>query len=392
MVILFLTTGLEPGKDGVGDYTRLLAAECIRRQQACRLISLNDVFVSLPIESSEFVDGVEMPILRLPASLSQEERVRLAIEFQARRPVDWISLQFVCYGFNPKGVVWSLAGFLEPIIGDHPLHVMFHETWIGIDKGASFKAHVVGAIQRYFIRQLFQRLKPRLVTTSTRFYVSLLDGIGLSTIETPLSSNLPVQPPGDGSDLPDKLVQAGICDRSGAHPDRWMGLFFGALYPEWKAEPFMQIMASATQKSGKRVCLVSAGRLGAPGKIRWEKLQEAYSEAIDFVALGECTPAQISALMHVADFGVSNTAWYLLGKSSSTATMLDHGLPVIVTDYDSGQVAASSQSENPLIHLCDETLEAKLWKGLPRRPARYGGGETAEKFIGYLAKLTGTKA
>jgi hypothetical protein len=390
MVILFLTSGLEPGKDGVGDYTRLLAAECIRRNQTCLLIALNDGYVSQPVEASESVEGVEMRLLRLPASLPWSERAKLAVNFQTSQPIDWVSLQFVCYGFNPKGVVWNLAGFFDSIIAGRPLHVMFHETWIGIDKTSSFKSRVIGKIQRHYLRRLFRQLHPRLVTTSNAFYVTLLRGIGFSAIETPLSSNLPVRPRGDGSDLPEKLIQAGICDASGSHSDRWLGLFFGALYPDWKAEPFMRIMASAFEKSGKRVCLVSAGRIGGPGKIRWEKFKERYGPAIDFVALGDCTPAQVSALMHIADFGVSNTAWHLLGKSSSTATMLDHGLPVIVTDYDSLPTASASQPENPLLHRCDESLENKLWKGLPRQPARYGGGEAAEKFIGYLTRSSGT--
>ena len=387
MVILFLTSGLEPGKDGVGDYTRLLAAECIRRQQTCLLLALNDGYVSQPVEASEWVDGIEMRVLRLPASLPWKERAQLAANFQKNRSIDWISLQFVCYGFNPKGVVWNLSGFFASVIGTRPLHVMFHETWIGIDKTFSFKHLLVGTIQKYFIRKLFQKLRPRLVTTSNAFYASLLQGIGFAAVETPLFSNIPVLPRGDGADLPEKLIQAKVCDRSGAHPERWLGLFFGALYPEWKEEPFLRIMASPPDHSNKRVCLVSTGRIGGPGKIRWEKFQESYGSAIDFVALGDCTPAQISALMHVADFGVSNSPWHLLGKSSSTATMLDHGLPVIVTDYDSQPFTSPSPSENPQLYRCDDKLEAEIWKGLPRLPARYGGGAAAENFIRYLTEL-----
>jgi hypothetical protein len=392
MVILFLTTGLEPGKDGVGDYTRLLAAECIRRGQTCYLMALNDSFVSQPVEASELVDGVEMPILRLPATLSWKERARLAVDFQAWRPVDWVSLQFVCYGFNPKGMVWNLAGFLEAMIGNHPLHVMFHETWIGIDKDSSFKARILGGIQRHFIRKLFHRLKPRLVTTSIKFYVAMLRDIGFSAIELPLFGNIPIRPRDNGCELPGNLIQAGICDRNGVHPDRLVGLFFGTFNPYWKAEPFMQIMASGLQKNGKRACLISAGRQGGPGKSRWEELRKKYSPTIDFIALGECTPAQVSALMHLADFGVANTAWHLLGKSGSTTAMLDHGLPVIVTGYDLQESAAFTPSKNPLVHFCDETLEDKLWKGLPRRPAHDSSIKVAEEFIDHLMKLSETRS
>ena len=118
MVILFLTSCLEPGKDGVGDYTRLLAAECIRRHQACSIMALNDPYVSQPVESTESVDGIPLSTLRLPARLSWEKRVELAVAFRAQRSVDWISLQFVSYGFNRKGIVRNLARHLEPILAE----------------------------------------------------------------------------------------------------------------------------------------------------------------------------------------------------------------------------------------------------------------------------------
>ena len=42
MKLLFLCSSLEPGRDGVGDYTRRLAGECLRQGHEVRLLSLND--------------------------------------------------------------------------------------------------------------------------------------------------------------------------------------------------------------------------------------------------------------------------------------------------------------------------------------------------------------
>lgn len=42
MKLLFLCTSLEPGRDGVGDYVRLLAEACIEAGHECRLLALND--------------------------------------------------------------------------------------------------------------------------------------------------------------------------------------------------------------------------------------------------------------------------------------------------------------------------------------------------------------
>ncbi len=42
MRLAFVTGRLEPGSDGVGDYTRTLAVECARRGHAVCLLSLDE--------------------------------------------------------------------------------------------------------------------------------------------------------------------------------------------------------------------------------------------------------------------------------------------------------------------------------------------------------------
>jgi len=388
MVIFFLTSGLAPGKDGVGDYTRMLASECVRHQHTCYLMALNDFFVSEPVETTETINGVSILTLRLPASMPWEERVNRAVEFRKNRAVDWTSLQFVSYGYTRKGIVRRLARYFEPIVKGSHLHMMFHETWIGSGVAPSLKARIIGRIQRHYIRELFQQLAPRLVTTSNGYYASQLHHLGITAVETPLFSNVPIRSIEQGPDIPEKLIEAGLCDRKGTHPNYWMGLFFGTLYPEWQEQPFMQILSSALAKTDRRACLVSAGRLGVHGKGRWQELTAKYGEAIDFMALGDCTESQISTLMQVADFGLAATPWRLIGKSSTVATMLDHGLPVIVTNHAFQPDLPSSYPVSPLLHRCDETLEAKLWAGLPRNAMRNRAAETAERLTGLMDKLS----
>ena len=384
MSILFLTGSLEPGKDGVGDYTRLLALECARQHQPSLVIALNDPHVVVPVESAETADDFRVPTLRLPASLPWKKRVELARKFRAQQPVDWVSLQFVCFAFHAKGIVVNLAPQLEPIIGDRPLHVMFHEPWVGHEETLPFKHRIMGFIQRYFIQKTFRRLHPRLVTTSNPFYLSMLKGIGLSAKELPLFGNIPVSENSELSPPPEALVRAGLCDQQGSHPNILLGLFFGSIHPEWKPEPFLSHLLSAAQKTGKRVGLISAGRAGRLGEALWEKLRKDYAPAVDFVALDECSPSQIANLMRLADFGLAAAPWHLLGKSGSVAAMLDHGLPVIVTSAGFS-FAASGTPEDPLLHRCDANLESKLVAGLPKRAPRSRVGDVTRKFLACLA-------
>ena len=57
MRIAFVATCLEPGRDGVGDYTTLLAAECARRGHAVMRIALNDALAT----AMEISDGMVAP-------------------------------------------------------------------------------------------------------------------------------------------------------------------------------------------------------------------------------------------------------------------------------------------------------------------------------------------
>jgi glycosyltransferase involved in cell wall biosynthesis len=385
MVILFLTSSLEPGRDGVGDYTRRLTQACLRLGHSCCLMALNDPHVSAPVETAEPAGGDRLiPTLRLPATMPWPERLKRAVEFRSRFQPDRISLQFVAYGFDRKGIVRNLDRHLAPITSGIALHIMFHELWIGLGKSSPLKDRVVGQVQRHFMQRLLGRLQPGWVSTSNALYVSLLESLGQSAMELPLFGNIPINDAADAPAIPEVLVREGICDQHGSHPGRRLGLFFGTLHPEWKPEPFMSSLIAASAKAGTRACLISAGRLGGRGDVTWKKMEHDYAHAVDFIRLGEQPVRQVSALMLAADFGVAASPWPLIGKSGSAAAMLDHGLPVIVSRDDFQAAVATAPPEDPLLHRCDPALESKLVASLPKRPARDRVNDVAREFIRLL--------
>jgi hypothetical protein len=198
----------------------------------------------------------------------------------------------------------------------------------------------------------------------------------------PLFGNIPIAA---GAPLPAALAETGMTpDTRG---DWWLGLFFGGLYPEWKAEPFLSILTRAAQRASKRVCLILAGNAGADGDRLWSHLARDYGRDFRFLSLGAQPAEVLSALMQSADFGIAASPWSIIGKSGSVAAMLDHGLPVIVTrdDFQPRVTVTLPPSTDPLLHRCDETLEEKLVAGLPRRPPRARVNEVAATLIRQLA-------
>ena len=385
MRIAFICGSLEPGRDGVGDYTRRLAAECIHQGHECRLVALNDWEDGG--EETQECEGVQIGCLRCPRSLPWKERFARAREELSEFDPDCVSLQFVPYGFHPKGIPWSLAGRLRKLIGARPLQIMFHELWIGFGAAAPWKQRIVGALQRHCIFRMIRALKPRVVHTSNATYAGLLKHGGVAAGELPLFGNIPVRDIGSAPALPAQLAAAGIPADPAERSGWWMVLFFGTLHPEWQPQPLTHLLLRAAQRAGKRLCLVSAGRLGACGEGLWETMQRENGGEIVFVKCGEQSSGEISTLLQIADFGVAVTPWELMGKSGSAAAMLDHGLPILCARDGAGvEVSpAGGPLADPLFHRFDNALEAKLLAGLQKRPPH---ARVREICAGFIADLS----
>ncbi len=385
MTILFLTGGLEPGKDGVGDYTRRLAFECARNRHDCLLIALNDGNIEIPTETTEVEDHIQLRTLRLPQKLSWPARIKLASVFRAPYSIDWISLQFVCYSFHPKGFGFNLGKLLQPVVNGCPVHLMFHELWVGVgDERLSLKQRLVAGIQRQGIRKLIREIQPRCVTTSNSFYGTLLKNINVTAMILPLFGNIPFKNiPSENTTNPKDFLSPETASQLDASAGHFWVLFFGTLHPEWKPEPLFSHLISYSEKSGRRLSLLGAGRLGKTGELLWNDLQRTYAKGIDFFRLDERSAEDISALMQMSDLGIATSPWHLIGKSGSAVAMLEHGLPVVVT-----RISIRPKKEelgDELLIPCDSNFESRLLSGLVRRPFHSRLPSIAQDFIHYLA-------
>jgi hypothetical protein len=371
MRLLFLCSSLEPGRDGVGDYTRRLAQECAKLGHACALIALNDGHVAAPVES---VEPDDLATLRLPPGAE----ISSAVAFRERFAPDWISLQLVAYGLHPKGVLFAAIPGLRALTSRVPLHLMLHELWLGNDAVPHLRHRLVGWLQKASLRRLLSTLRPALVSTTNPVYAALLKTIGVEAKIIPLFGNIPI--------APDESLPEDIADRLRPRPD-WIGLFFGGLYREWRPEPFFGRLARAARMAGRSVGLVQLGNAGGEGDAIWSELERDYASTFNFVRLGPQPAAIVSAVMQQADFGIAASPWSVIGKSGAAAVMLDHGLPVIVTrdDFQPRITAALPPTTDPLVHRDGEALEAELAAGLPKRAPHARAPEIAAAWTKQLA-------
>jgi hypothetical protein len=339
MKLLFIAGCLEPGKDGVGDFTRELAAECARRGHRSFLLSLNDPWVKVPVK--EVPTGTGTSSLRLGPHQSWVDRVTAARAFVAEAGPDLVSLQLLLYSFHPAGLSFVLPQLLRAIIGQTPVQVMFHELWLGEQTGARLKTRVFGYCQRKIIEGVVKKLACRVTHTSNPVYVRLLGRRGIKAKLLPLFGNVPIVHVDDvsfteiGATKGERRTPNVECRTPNAIPlapreDAVLRLgIFGSLHPEWSPDA----MLAELKTLGRPIQLSHIGRIG-PGESVWTDLTERYGTDIELSRLGERSVDEISRFLSYLDFGISTVPLALIGKSSSVAAMLDHGLPVIVNRDD----------------------------------------------------------
>ena len=378
MKISFLNSCLEPGRDGVGDYTYTLAQECVRQGHECNLIALSDRFVS---EAKLEVLDSGITQLRIPTTMPWSKRIIQAEMLSKNFEPDWISLQFVPYAFHPKGTVFGLARKLRPLFANHRSHVMFHETWIGELMGASVKHRIVGAIQKRLVLNLIRHLAPQVAHSSNVAYQNMLTRHGIHTRLLPLFGSIPIDIGTGNNWLLAELRKVGIDITEANRQKFWLAGFFGSMPADWQPEPVFDILRQAADCQGRRLIFLSVGRLGA-GEALWTQLSEDYASEFTFYKIGFQPTDRISQFLNSLDFGMATTDYNRIGKSSVVATMLEHGLPVIINqDNERFRTGTALQDDNePLLYKLDR-LQNCIAFGLERQPAQARLPYIASQFI-----------
>ena len=323
MKIAFLAPSLEPGRSGVGDYTQLLAGEIERSGHECFLIGLNDS------DAVDWQRSARPQILRLSAAASWKERFGAIQRACEHFNPDWVSLQFVPYGYHRKGLAWSFGRGLPRVLDGYAIHLFFHELWIGCSEAARWRERAIGSVQRALTLRLVDSLRPAVVHTTNALYAAILYQRGVAAGELPLFSAIPVVTTRNPEQALAAAVRAKGIEIDFSARERYLiGGFFGTIHVDWPAEPFFGRMAELSAETGREVLLVSIGR--ANPEI-WNDLVERHGEWLRMVALGEQPADMVSYLLQSLDFGVSTTPANIIGKSIGVAAMLEHGLPVIAS-------------------------------------------------------------
>ena len=385
MNVVIVCSSVEPGRDGVGDYSVRLAAALIAQGHKALVIAECDVAVIAQLPVHGDYEGV--PTVRLPASASNEERGRWLADELADFSPDWVLLQFVCWGFADRGILDPPPTALIAALAGRRVAVYCHELWLGLPRGASPRHRWWGFRQRRSILRFLALLQPAVVLTSNPAYCDVLRLYGWSARVVPLLSNIPVHA---GATEKVRVLLEKQAGRSlwNARGDVLMLAVFGSVYPEWKPEAALRWLHAEAKRRNRRVVLVCAGRPSTKGEKVLARLAKNAEIGVTFVRLGEVSPEIVSGLLHEADLGLPATEWLVLGKSGVAAAMIAHGLPMLVVRHAQSfrELPGLSVTHPPLMHRFDPTAPPDFDRMVGARgPARDTSPEITRQLVDVLA-------
>ena len=319
MSFVFVTGALPAGRDGIGDYCRVLADAVAATATAPALLSLADAAEEAGLE--------RFPTLRLAAARPWPERIALARRFLEEQRADRVFLQLSPYLYQPRGLLQEAAPHLGALLAERRPLVMVHETWVGELPYHGWKDRLIGPWQRRGFLSALAAVQPGAVFTNLPLHRQQLARHAIDATLLPLPGNAAVS----DAQAPLTLVPpvAGI---------------FGALWPRFDPSAALD---GFVREAGGAATLLLVGRHGAPQRLAaWRQRHPG----LTIVETGPLDVAALSGHLNLLSFAIGISPWELAGKSGTIAALLEHGVPVLTVWGDPGQPSGVPDDRAALLH------------------------------------------
>jgi hypothetical protein len=330
MKIMFILGCLEQGRNGVGDYVRRLAGELIRLEQGVKIIALYEENIVEVIKEEQIDEQIKIEVLRIPASLSSAQRFSIAGNWLKDFDPDVLSLQYVSFSFDKKGLPFGFNSNLKKLGRGRKWNIMFHELWCGMNVASPFKERVLGQLQKFNIRRLFHTLKPVSVFTSITSYQSFLQQIGVDTQVLPIFGNISLNatPAQENWEEFIKVTEMNVVLDQ---PDQWLIIgFFGTTYENKGLKELLLEIEQFARDRAKRLAFLMIGHNRSADL----DLLIRKSEQIKIIKTGLLSDSVLNKVLMTAHAGILTTPSDGLNKSGTAVAWIERGIPILVSSAD----------------------------------------------------------
>jgi len=312
MKIAIVLGCLEPKKNGVGDYSFILANQLIDLGHVVLLVAINDPYVDKKTKIK--FNNLLIPSVRIAASLNNIEKKDIVANCINSFFPDFISIQFVSYSFHKKGLPFHLADLFKEINRNN-MHIHFHELWIEEDNFLKINKKTFGLMQRILINDFLNSIKPIALTTSIPHFSQKLASRNAAEI-LPLFGNI----------IKEELSAGQIViDNS-----KFIVVVFGNLTTKiGELENQLIWLKNLVERKSLEIEIKFIGNIKTFNSNSYSLFVKYFgNECMEH--FGECSNQTISLLFQTANLGISRADYKYLGKSGSSMAMLEHGLPLLI--------------------------------------------------------------
>lgn len=314
MNVLFISGCLEPGRDGVGDYTRILATELVAKGIDARILAIRDSYVPDFEIEAQFHTDHSVTVYRVPASEGIRKGFNWAKQSLLKFVPDWISLQYVPYAYNSQGIPGSLPGLLGSFMPDSSIHLMVHEAY---NHGKlSVKNKLVSYGQIHVLKSLSRLHNLKLIHTTNFAYKTLLNEIGIRADLLGLYGNIPIS----------KKVLNTKSEKSSV----LRAVYFGASPVSKDFETIANGIKYFLNSSTHILEIIFCGKAGSERNEFIQVLTKNCSNQLLVRDFGTLGLQELSELFLSVDFGIARVAPPFIGKSGTAISILEHGLPLYI--------------------------------------------------------------
>ena len=239
------------------------------------------------------------------------------VEFNNLPSADLYSIQFAPYAYADHGIPKTILNLLAKKFQNKKVHLNFHEIWVGAYPRANWKERGIGWLQKNLILSFINKCKPAWITSSNAAALDRLKQLGIPVKFLYLFGNIPFL-------VTTKAITKGQTLKIA---------FFGTPYADFPYSKIGDFFSNLSKACGKQLEIVLIGRQRVDGGTD-QLLSLSKMNNFLIQTTGELSTNIISEQLQECTLGVSTTPFDVIGKSGTTAAMLEHGLPVLA--YDDG--------------------------------------------------------
>ena len=282
---------------------------------------------------------------------------------------DLYSIQFAPYAFANNGFPNQILKCLAEKLQNKKVHLNFHEIWVGAYPRANCKEKGIGWLQKNLILRFINKCKPAWVTSSNAAALDRLKQEGVPAIFLYLFGNIPYSENSKPTTKGQMLKVA----------------FFGTLYADFPYDKLGKFFSTLSKTSGKKLEIILIGRQREDAGSNYLYSMCKKNEFL-IERTGELSTNLISEQLQKCSLCICTTPYDVIGKSSATAAMLEHGLPVLA--YDDGDTPQESlfipdAFKDQIFLINDQSSVEKLLQYIekPRKSFFDGVAHTANKML-----------